>query len=283
MKNRFYLSLLFVPILFTACKKEKTVDPGNGGGTPTTLLDKQVTKFGSDSSVVTYGYDSQKRLISLKTKGVESGTAYESEIKLPRNAQGIIQKYVDKSADYVPIFGTDSLFYNLRYDAAASRYTAKVLTLPFGIVTLRDSVAYTYNATGKVIQQESFFDQGQGGGYAQYAKTEYTYDAANNVSMAKTSEYDDANRRYVLLYTFQYEYDSKTSALAMGNEAFIIDQPSLSSTHNVTKITFDDSDPIGEDDMSVITYVYNSGNKPVSASQTFQSGSTAGVVTYTYK
>lgn len=283
MKNPFYFVLLCVPVLFTACKKEKTVDTGNGGGTAATLLDKQVTKFGNDSSVVTYSYDGQKRLISLKTKGVESGNPYESEIKLPRNSQGIIQKYVDKSADYVPIFGTDSLFYSLRYDAAAARYTSKVLVLPFGTVTLKDSVAYTYNATGKVIQQESFFDEGSGAGYVQYAKTEYTYDANNNVSMAKTSEYDDANRRYVLLYTFQYEYDNKTNALAMGNEAFIIDQPSLFSTHNVTKISFDDSDPIGEDDTSVITYVYNAGNKPVSANQTFQSGSTAGVVTYTYK
>jgi hypothetical protein len=273
-----------VTIAFSSCKKEKSVDAGGGGGggPVATLLSKQVSKYGSDSATVNYTYDGQKRLISMKTVGVDGGAVYESEIKLPRNAQGIIQKYVDKSADYVQFFNTDSIFYTVRYDAAAARYTSKIWVLSFGTVAVKDSIAFSYGSNGRITQLESFIDTGTAR-YVQYGKTEFTYDGNNNVSIAKTSGYDNTASRYVLLSTIQYEYDNKTTALSLGNEAFLIDQPALFSTHNVTKITIDDADPAGLDEATVITYVYNAGNKPVTGNQTFQSGGTAGVVTYTYK
>ncbi len=286
MKSPIITLFAFVTIILVSCKKEKSAEMGSGGsGAASNLLTRRVAKEGSDSSVVIYGYNAQQKLISIKTNDVSQSGIDESEIKLPRNAQGIIQKIVLKSQDLVQSFGVDSIFYAVNYDASKSRYSSMVFTITSPIDptdSFKDSTAFTYNTAGKLIQQESFLDDGSGGGFMELTKTEYTYDGSNNVSMATTYEFDETSGIYELIYTLGYEYDNKTNPLSLGNEAFLLSDISLASTRNVTKLIYDDTDP-ARDDAVTYAYVYNATNKPITGTQTLQSGGTPATIAYYYK
>jgi hypothetical protein len=291
MKNPIITLFAFVTIILVSCKKEKSAEPGSGGGSGSAanLLMRQVTKVGNDSSVVVYTYDNSKRLISAKSTGVSGTNSYQTERKLIRNSQGIIQKYVDIDAEYYnPLIGADSIFYKVNYNAGSSRYTSKVLTITFGTNLFRDSIAYTYNTSGKIIKQEEFLDDGIGGGYMEYIKEEYTYDGAGNISVAQTSEFDDVSGTYNASYQLRYEYDNKANPLNLGNDAFIYGDPvngdpSLASKNNATKVTYVDNDPSVGDEIYTFAYTYNAADKPISATQTLQSGGTPATVSYYYK
>jgi hypothetical protein len=290
MRNPFVALLIIVTFLYS-CKKEKNVDPGGsgGGGQGVTVLDKQVLKFGSDSTTIRYTYDAQKRLVSAKSTVVTGANSYETEKKLLRNSAGVIQKYVDFDADYYrPQIGADSIFYKINYNSGTSRYTSKVFTITDGTSVFRDSIAFTYNTSGKIIKQEGFLDVGIGGGYVAYVKEEYTYDGTSNITTAQTSEFDDVSGTYKMSYQLKYEYDNKANPLSLGNDAFIYGDaisgdPSLASPNNVIKVTYDYAEPSVKDEIYTIAYAYNSANKPVSATQTLQSGGTPATIVYFYK
>lgn len=257
---------MFAAVTLFSCKKERSFEPGGTTGTTNgTLLIRNTSKFGSDSVSNSYTYNSNKQLISYKTGGTVFGTTTDSELKLERNSQGIIQKVILISEDLVQVIGTNTVERIVNYDAASSRYKFTVSKYFDGVDNVKDSAVYTYNTAGKISQVEDFYDDGSGVGYIKYTKTVYTYDGNGNIIKEKTLEFNPAAGGYQDSNEYAYEYDDKVNPLIMGNEAFILGETKFASSHNVTKDTYTDYVDTSNNDSGTLTYIYNTLNKPISA------------------
>lgn len=285
MRNSF-AGLAIIMLCFYACKKEKSFDPNaggsTGGGTAGTLLTKVVTQLGDDDSLgVFYGYDNQKRLISYRYDGVVDGDNFTGETQLIRNTQGIVQKVVVKSSDLSGL-GVDSMIYAVHYNTSSLRYTSKVLTFDDAGVTIKDSMAYSYNAAGKLSQSEEFLNDGVSAAYAKLSKTEYSYDAVGNVTRVKNYAYNESTGLYEAYDEDVYQYDTKVNPVMIGNEAFLLGDPLFASPNNVTRDTYTDLQDASFNDVVTSVYTYNSNNKPITATITYQSEGVPYPVVYTY-
>lgn len=287
MRNAITYVAIVSTLFLLSCKKDKSFDPtnpnGGGGGVPaTTVLSKTVTKVdGGDSVRVSYTYDNQKRFIGYTSEESYQGDVYRSELKFIRSAQGIVQKMVIKADDLIAA-GIDSIYYKVNYNSGTSRYTSMVLIFDDGTDVFRDSTVYTYNGSGKIIQSEEFYDDG-GGVYLKTAKIEYTYNPAGNVSREKVYYFDDSSRSYVASYQDDYEYDTKTNPLILGNEAFLLGDASLASPNNQIKDTYTDLEDATMNDVLNTVYTYNTANKPLTDIVTIVSDGTPYPTAYTYK
>src|SRR5580765_6166154 len=102
MKRVFTTLSILTALFLFSCQKEAGFSGsdngggGNGGG----LLKKLVSKSGSDSSVLAFGYNSSQKIITLNTTITSGGTSTLIQERAERNAQGIIQKLIIKSNQY---------------------------------------------------------------------------------------------------------------------------------------------------------------------------------------
>jgi hypothetical protein len=271
-------------LLMLSCKKERSFDPdgntGGGGTSNGTLLARTVTKFGSDSVATFYEYDSQKRLTVYKTGGTFLGSSVEVEIKFVRNSQGIIEKSILKT-DFFASMGIDSVVRNVHYNVANSQYTSMVAAYFDGVDNIIDSIAFTYNTGGKIAQVEYFFDDGSG--YIKEEKTEYAYDANDNVQKEKNYTFNPASSAYEAYDESIYEFDSKTNPIFLGNEGFILGDIITYSPHNQLKKTYTDLTDPSQNAIANSTYSYNSAGKPASVTQNQTGIPVPFVTTYYYK
>jgi hypothetical protein len=286
MKKLLFYTLGLSSLVMVSCQKEISMEtggnPGNGGGNggnPLGLLVKLVAKSGGDSTVLNFGYNSDKKLTSLVTSGVASGTAIDLRERFVRNSQGIVTQTITKTADLAQ-FGLDSLITNVTYNTSTSRYVSRVTVIDVMGIVIRDSVALGYDASGKVNVEEDFMDYGTAGGYVRSSKNEYTY-SGNNITVVKSSAYDDASSSYTEQFTDNFTYDTKTSPLILGNEAFAVGYANWFSSNNIIKsVIVDPTDPTANETVDV-TIVYNSSNKPVTSTEVVQGGGTT-INTFTY-
>ena len=279
-KSLITLSIILSIILFS-CQKESgfSLAPGSGSGSSTGsgLLSRLVSKAGSDSSVLAFGYNSSKKLITFNITNYSGGSVSAIQEKAVRDAQGIIQKVILKS-DLYQQAGFDSVVTKVHYSSA--RYTSKVTSFDFSVIILKDSVALAYDGTGKVITERSFADDGSNA-YEEYQKVEYTY-SGNNIATIKTYSYDSGTSSYTLEQTYSYDqFDAKISPLYFGNDAFFFDSPFFVSTNNPLKSTLTATGSPAQ--VYTTTYTYNSSNKPLTATSTIQPGNATTTATYYYQ
>jgi hypothetical protein len=270
----------FLVFLFS-CKKEKSFDPNNpngggGGSTSSELLERIDTKLGTDSIGVLYRYDSQKRLIIYQTGGIIIGNAFEIQLKLVRNTQGVVQKIILKD-------DIDSIVRVVHYDASKSRYSSMAAAYFDGSDDVKDSTVFSYNNAGKLVQAEYFFDDGSGSGYEKEEKVEYTYDTNGNVTKEKSYVFDSFLNVYEEDSQYEYEYDTKVNPLILGTEGIIIGDINTVSLHNITKNTYTDFVDPDLNEASTGVYTYNSNNKPLTLSQTTAAFPVPIVSKYYYK
>ncbi|MEO6071538.1 MAG: hypothetical protein ABIN57_09950 [Chitinophagaceae bacterium] len=281
MKKDTLLLFLFALIILQSCQKEVSKENGGASAAPSgTLLVRSVYKSGTDSSLTTYAYDGARRLTTLNNSGTTSGAPYNTQIKIVRNTSGIIQKMNIKSDQFAQL-GIDSLVYVVNYDLTTGRYKSKVFTVDFLVVVLKDSTSYDYDASGKVIRDREFTDDGTAGGYEEVGKTEYTY-AGNNIATVKIFSYDVPSNTYTLNETDTYEYDAKTNALQLGNEAFLLGDVSFYGANNVSKLTINVPADPASNQVHTTTYTYNSNNRPLIATVLMQPGGTT-TTSFTYQ
>jgi hypothetical protein len=285
MKKLFGTVAVLSTILMVSCQKELSEQTGGtptnpgGGNTSLGLLVKAVSKSGSDSTVLSFGYNSAKKLTSMNTTGVSSGSAIDVSERFVRNSAGIITQTITKSPTFAQ-YGIDSLITDVHYNTTTGRYTSRVTLLNLVVFSILDSVALTYDASGKVIMEKDYVDDGTGGGYEEQSKTEFTY-SGNNLLSAKSSSYDVTTSTYTVDNTNTFTYDSKVSPLILGNEAFAIDYSNFYSANNVVKMVVDvPADPT-QNQTTNSTYTYNSANKPVTGTGVVTGGQTVNA-TYTY-
>lgn len=268
-------------LLLFSCEKERSFDPDNntpGGNVGSGLLDRTVTKFGTDSITTSYEYDAQKRLILYKSGGMFLGTSGEVQLKFVRNAQGIIQKSILKT-DFFASMGIDSIVRTVHYDVSKARYSSMAAAYFDGSDNVQDSTVFTYNAAGKIVGVEYFYDYATGT-YMRDGKSEYTYDAAGNVSKEKNYGY---NGTYEPYDESVYEFDNKINPIFLGNEGFVLGDIITFSPNNQTKKTYTDfTDPTASG-VTTSVYNYNANNKPASALQNDPGFQVPFVTTYYYK
>jgi hypothetical protein len=285
-----YLSLIALSVLVLAsCSKEKSFEdpnatPGSGGGTNVpkdSLLTRMVVDYGGgDSDVTVYGYDASRRFTSYALATESQGATFHKEIYERRNAQGIVTQTIQKDDSLRLAYGVDSLVYNVNYNAATARYTSKVAALTISGFSLKDSIAYTYDASGKLVTKEDFLS-GNGSPYAPQQKSNFAYDASGNLNDVKFSAMSGTS--YVLVYEDGYQFDANVNPLKMlGVESILIDLPELYSVHNVNKDTFVDFLDNSFNDITGFNFQYTTQSKPASAIVSFQSGG-GGVATYYYQ
>jgi hypothetical protein len=276
MRANVSLLLILVTMVLFSCQKEvdfATAGGGNGGTTDV-LLQKLVSRSGSDSSTLEFGYNSSKKLMTLNTTDVTSGTTSLTRERVERNSQGIIQKLIIKDDQYQQL-GLDSVVTVMEY--SSGRYISKVTTIDLGIAVFRDSVVLIYDGGGSVVT-ERIYDDLATGNYEENAKIDYTY-SGNNIATIKQYSYDGSTYSLVVTYSYD-EYDNKVSPMNIGFEAFVFDSPAMYSSNNPTKSSITDS---GSSQTFTTGYTYNSVNKPLTATSTIQPGNSTATGTYYYQ
>jgi hypothetical protein len=259
------LMLVALATTVFSCSKEKSIDntdPSGGTNNTSNLLVKTSIKVGNDSAVNNYGYDNQKRLISQAFTGNFNLLEDYGQTSITRNAQGVIERImtVDEGSG-------DQTEYKVYYDATGKKYTAKTTSAVYQGVTLKDSVAYTYNANGQITQEVYFINEGTG--YYDYGKTEYTYSAANLTS-AKYY-YKNTSNAYQQSAAITYEYDTKGAAMTLGAEGIVLQQTTYVSANNLTKLIYTDLEDPTQNETVSFTYIYNSAGRPTNAVITIKS------------
>jgi hypothetical protein len=274
MKNLLTAILALFSIGLFSCQKEVD-DIFAGNASPTGHLVKLVSKSGSDSSVLAFGYNSSNKLISLTSNAVVSGSNISFSERAERNSAQIIQRLIIKTDQYQQ-YGIDSAITNIQY--TAGRYSAKVTNLNLGGIIITDSVSLVYDASGKVIREDDFLTFT--GLTEQTAKTEYTYNG-NNIATIKRYSYDSSTSSFTLDETYTYDqYDDKLSPMYFGVEAFVFESPELYSYNNPLKSSITSS---GSTQNYTTSYTYNSANKPITATSSVQPGNTTATGTYYYQ
>lgn len=284
MRKGLHIIVAVTALLLFSCKKERSFDPDNtgtgGGGSTSGLLTKSVFHILGDSITAAFSYDAQKRLFSVHYTGEVDGEEIDEQLKFVRNAQGIIQKAVLKTPDYV-VAGIDSAEYILNYNSTTSRYTSRVMTIDFFGSIIRDSIAFTYNSSGKISQEEQLYDEGNG--YEKLSRVEYTYDAGGNLTKAKVYLFDDASGSYIASEQDVYEYDNKISPFNLGIEAFLMGDATLVSKNNIIKDTYTDLEDASNNDVGTTVYLYNAANKPKSSTMIYQAEGIPYLTNYYYQ
>jgi len=277
---RILLALLTCSSLFLfSCQKEvdfaNTGNSGNGGNNGT-VLTKVVSKSGTDSSVLQFGFNSSGKLGTLDFIDQSGGTSSVTNERVERDGQGIIQRLIIKDDQYQQQ-GIDSVITVVAY--SGGRYLSKVTTIDLGILLFKDSVALIYDGNGNVVTERTFDDAGTGT-YDESGKTDYTY-SGNNISSILYYSYDSGTASYTLGETFTYdEFDNKPSPMTVGDEAFVFDSPELFSANNPTKSSVSAS---GTTQSYTTTYTYNSSNRPLTATSVIQPGNQTITGTYYYQ
>src|SRR5690349_20962556 len=184
MRKLFYV-LPAAVILLLSCQKEKSLENpdtttggGNTGGSG--LLTRVVNVAGTDSTSVDYGYDGNKRLVTVIFTSTHGGNQF---IQLYRNSAGILTRFITKSDDLTTA-GIDSIVTVLSFDAAKSRYAYGIATINFTGLLYVDSIRYNYDGTGKLINKTVYSKAGPTD-YQVSAKSDYSFNTGNNIAIEK--------------------------------------------------------------------------------------------------
>jgi len=266
MKRSLTAVLGVMCIALFSCQKEvddifsNNSNSGGGGSTGSGLLTKITSKSGTDSATLTFGYNSNKKLLSLVSEAISGGQDVTISERAVRDALGIIQQVIYKSPQYQQ-FGLDSAVSIIKY--SGGKYVAEVTTLNIGGIPLVDSVALIYNASGQVIREEQYTSIM--GLTDKSGKTEYTY-SGNNVATLNNYSWDGTAFNLDETYTYD-QYDAKLNPMYLGAEAFVFGSPEFASQNNPVKST---QTIMGTAENYTTNYTYNSSNKPVTATSVVQ-------------
>ncbi|MBL0234659.1 MAG: hypothetical protein IPQ08_13485 [Chitinophagaceae bacterium] len=259
-----FLSALSIILLFTACQKE--ID-WSQGQSPDQLLVKVRSITGSDSSIINFTYDAQRRLVLETTVGVSSGNSLNGTLKVNRNSTGIILTTVQKS-DALTAAGVDSILTTFYYNSANSKYTAATSLLDIGGFTVTDSVEFTYDGTGKISADKHWFVTGLIAPFEALSNA-YSYSATGtNLLTIVQSAPTAPGLPSVPVSTQTFTYDAKTNPLILKNEAILLNRYTYFSANNSTKVDFvDQTDPTNNFTTDNV-YKYNFISKPDSCTST---------------
>ncbi|MFT3748135.1 MAG: hypothetical protein QM768_07450 [Agriterribacter sp.] len=259
-----------------------TIPLSDNGG----LLKRIVMQYEgvNDSMVFHFKYDGNNRITEYY--GVKEGTAtddgelYSLLQQFTRNENGLVDKmkletYLYSGQTDVPAlhWSTD---YKMHYDIATSEYKYALVTGVGESEPINDSITYEYGSD-KHLSMVLVYHSEPGDTAHLGNKYEYFYDAKGNISTYKASfvrNYPDRENWYIN----ECVYDDKINPQNFGEEILLsgdIIMLSLPTVNNMTQ----SSNIINPDDGYTIQYIYNSYNKPTTATCNYATGE---VVTFKY-
>jgi hypothetical protein len=255
----FYLAVL-ATVFLAACQKE--IDWGTGGSA-NQLLVKVVAKSGStDSTITTYRYNAQRKLVGESVVGVTGGNTIQTDLILYRNASGVITQAVQKSPDLVAA-GIDSIL--TRFNYANNRYTSGVFSLSLQGLSFTDSAVYTYDANERIIGDQHFLKSSLFPLPIPIVilKNVYTYSAdGKNLIKQEQSAPNTPGGPLAPVSSQTYTHDAKVNPLLLLNEAIILNRGGWFNANNVLTNQFASVSNPTQNFTIDNTYRYNASNKP---------------------
>jgi hypothetical protein len=237
---------------------------------------------GSDSTVITYSYDAQKRLVSETTVGVAGTQSLDMNFTINRNASGIITSTVQKSPTLLAA-GIDSILTRYDYNSTTSKYLCAVFSISYGGFGVTDSAVYTYDGSGRIVSDLHWLISGIIPAF-QALKNQYTY-SANGLNLIGVDQLAAANPGDALsiVSTQTYTFDAKTDALILKNEAVLIGRFGFYNANNASKLELVNTvDPAQNFNMDY-TYKYNTSGRPDSSYGTRTPGGAVTASKYFYQ
>lgn len=285
MKKLLFILPLIAVISFS-CQKE--IDWGLGGSTSTAnqLLVKINSKMGTDSTLLEYFYDANKRIIREKTTGMAAGQDLGNDLVINRNSSGNITSTIQKAAALTAA-GIDSVVTRYNYSTATSRYTSSVFDLAIPGFAVTDSAVYTYDANGRITSDAHYLAIG---GLPiplppiLALRNTYTYSASGtnlvNVSQdAATTPGGPLSPVSAQVFTF----DAKSNPLIIQNEAVLLARTGLYNANNPAKAVVTNTVSPANDFTMDYTYKYNAAGKPDSSYGTRTPGGAITASKYFYQ
>ncbi|MFM9907916.1 MAG: hypothetical protein ACKVOW_01135 [Chitinophagaceae bacterium] len=288
MKAKLLIVIAVLGICISSCQKEISFD-GNGGpvtGTSGDLLTKIVAVSGTETNTTEYEYDSEKRLIREKITGTSQGTDIGNDLRVIRNASGIITATVQKNQGSITQ-GIDSVLSIVYYNSSTNKYTAVVSEISVGGFSVADSSSFVYGTDGKILRQDNYLvSQFLGPSPVLSLVTDFSYGAAGIIEMRQSaSDFQNPGAPPIPTTIAKYSYDTKVSPLIIPNgEAAVILRIDFSATSNLSNYEFTDIANGGPSSFKLsAVYTYNSKNKPISGVSTQIPGNKKTTFTYFYK
>jgi hypothetical protein len=253
--------LLLMGMFIASCQKE--IDWGVGGASANQLLVKVVAKSGAnDSTITTYTYNAQRKLIREVVVALTGGTAVQAELIITRNSAGMITQSVLKSPDLAAT-GIDSIL--TRYYLSNNRYASGVFTLNLMGLSFTDSAVYSYDANERIISDQHLLKSSllPLPIPIPILKNVYTYSAdGKNLMKQEQSAPSTPGGPLAPVSSQTYTFDTKINPLILLNEAIILTRPDWFSANNVLINQFASvADPTQNFTLDN-TYRYNAANKP---------------------
>ncbi|MBX2924658.1 MAG: hypothetical protein KF746_20820 [Chitinophagaceae bacterium] len=278
------LIMLLGTLLLFSCSKESSLErdtdepPVPEGG----LLAKMVSKEdgGTDSTVATFFYDSEKRLSKINNLVIDvSDLNVETEYRYYRNSAGLVERYVEfgRFLDKGNPVLEDSVVGIIHNNG--TQYTYSVFRgFDLGGDPFSDSAVYAYNNNGQLTDYKLYDVDTDDIEFVSHHTT-YARDAKGNISII-TMEFKDDSQTNDPPQVISLQYDDKVSAMNFGTDMLLTGffMPGLCSPSNEVRY----EDP-SEDDAFTIVYEYNNLNKPVKAVQTHLLSGKKATVNYYYR
>jgi hypothetical protein len=290
MKNRgAILFCILISGIFISCQKKYDPDgvtvsggsgTGTGGGTTAgsgTQLIKFTSSEAAGSSEYVYDYNSSGQLTKAVLTGIAGGQTIIYQWRFFRDVAGKLTQYSTKIN--IPGY-PDSVLYTLHYPAGSAIFDYYTATYTFSGTVFKDSIVYTLSS-GKVTKEDDYQNY-TGTAYELTSSTSYTYDGNGNI--ATVDNYGDKGSGLEHAENYKYEYDNKSNALQLGQEAFLF-YPNFISKNNYTKETLTNysTSSSGVQTITNFAFQYNTLGKPVSSVASRPGSSATANQTYTYR
>ena len=269
MQQKSALLIICILILsLISCQKEIDWATGNGGSTgggtggssngEFLIKANQVTNVTNDLNVLTFQWDANKRLLLYKSAGKVNGTVTDISYRITRLADGKIKNIVGKMSATAAF--VDSIVYFPHYTASRMDYVIDTQYTSI-LGPIRDSMAFTYNASGQIIAKETYADIF--GFLTQSAKETYQYDANSNVTVIVVLS-PDGSGGFQTASTVTHTYDGHKAAVTMGEECYIVLGASNGSKNNLIKAV---TAAVGSTNYTgtFSSLVFNSSDRPTKA------------------
>ncbi|MFT3948808.1 MAG: hypothetical protein QM763_17725 [Agriterribacter sp.] len=286
------LFIMLVMIFFSvSCTKEvsREQDDDPVVDSPADTLSVQKEKFlkrlvyyeensPGDSTVNTYTYDQNKKIVSITTESFGPGlknTYYSNtEHIFYRDADGVVNRItiIDKYYEGELFLRIDSSVLQLVHDPVSKHYTSCIETInlvpidPVQDNKISDSVMYTYDAKDHIVLYQRFRKDASTNIVFEAQRFENTYDVKGNIVKILFNENFD-NDGYPLSEVV-LEYDDKKNPFAsFGNDAHLMGIYSIGipSRNNAIK-QFSNGVELG-----VMNYSYDMDDYPVKAEEIYDS------------
>lgn len=281
MKPLFYLLLLCVATTYIACSKNVGADPTPPPNTPVDsnvtvlkpgLLIKTVNigSVATDSAVTVYDYDKNGLVTMDMTtfyhNSSSPATSVQAGRRYYRDALGRIARIAAKElAD--PPYHADTVYSSVTYqDATGSKVSFVINSRVINSKTIYDSTVYSYD-TGDNLAKITLYVSGDWPAVAATLQHYELWEYNQTADPIKYQYYQELSTPGVfeLIWQYDFEYDDKVNPNYAKDDVRAdfqwIMKHNITLQHVFESVSNDTHD-------NVLTYEYNSDNKPVKSIQT---------------